>query len=325
MKRSVTEFLKIACICLATVALAGCDMLKPKIGKARGIAAGPAGTIAVTEMSDRLGLKLQQQSAHSATMGNRFNCVLFFADPGGAAYVNGLKVGKTGGLATVGGTVFVPESLKAEIRRALRTGARVVSRPKRSIAPKPSRPLARKPQLKYGPVVIDPGHGGRDPGTAHNGFREKDIVLEVALMAADMLRGSGVDARMTRGTDTFIELNDRAAVAGQVGAKLFVSLHCDSAPNRRARGFTVYAPRNRMGQTNSFAAIMEQSMLATKMKSRGVRPAGFRVLLRTKCPAILLEMGYLSNRYDARLLASKSFKRSTGWAVANAVTRYLTK
>ena len=325
MKRAATECLTIACICLTTVALGGCDMLKPKIGKVRGIAAGPAGTIAVAEMGDRLGLRLQQQSAHSAILGNRFNSVLFFADPCGIAYVNGRQVGKNGGLAVVGETIFVPESLEGEIRRVLRTRARVVSRPKRPTVVKRSPPLAWKPQLKYGPVVIDAGHGGRDPGAAHHGFREKDIVLDVALMVAETLRASGVDARMTRNTDTFIELNDRAALAQEVGAKLFVSLHCDAAPNRRARGFTIYAPKNRMGQTSSFASIMEQSMLTTKMKSRGIRAAGFRVLLRTKCPALLLEMGYLSNRYDAMILGSRSFKRSASRAVANAVTRYLTK
>ena len=325
MKIVVTDRLLSVCICLIAVGLGGCNLFKLKSGKTRDVAVGPAGTIAAAEMGDRLGLTVQHNSAHSATLGNRFNSVVFFADPGGLAYVNGREVGEKGGLAVVGKTIYVPESLEREIRRALRTRSRVVSPPTRPTAVKRSSPLAWKPQLKYGPVVIDAGHGGRDPGAAHHGFREKDIVLDVALMVAETLRVSGVDARMTRSTDTFIELNDRAALAQEVGAKLFVSLHCDSAPNRRARGFTIYAPQSRMRQTSSFAAVMEKSMLTTNMTSRGIRSAGFRVLLRTRCPALLVEMGYLSNRYDARVLGSESSRRAIARAVANAVTGYLTK
>jgi len=308
-----------------TVGLGGCNLFAPKSSNAPDVAVGPAGTIAVGEMGGRLGLTVQQNSAHSATMGNRFNSVVFFADPGGLAYVNGREVGEKGGLVAVGATMYVPESLEQEIRRALRTRARVVSPPTRPTPVKHSPPLAWKSQLEYGPVVIDAGHGGKDPGASYYGHREKDIVLDVALMVSEILRASGVDARMTRSTDTFIELNDRAALAREVGAKLFVSLHCDAAPNRRARGFTIYAPQDRMRQTSSFAAAMEKSMLTTNMASRGIRAAGFRVLVRTKCPALLLEMGFLSNRYDARLLASKSYQHAVARAAANAVTAYLTK
>ena len=326
MRSVVTDRLMSVCICLAAVGIGGCNLFKLNSGKAPDVAVGPAGTIAAAKMGDRLGLTVQHNSAHSTTLGNRFNSVVFFADPGGLAYVNGREVGQKGGLAAVGETIYVPESLERELRRALRTSAGVVSSPKHSTPPKRSPSSERKVQLRFGPVVIDAGHGGRDPGAAHHGFREKDIVLDVALMVAETLRASGVDARMTRSTDTFIELNDRAALAEEVGAKLFVSLHCDaSATNRQARGFTIYAPRDRMEQVSSFAAVMDKSMLTTSMTSRGVRAAGFRVLVRTKCPAVLLEMGFLSNRYDARLLASKSYQRAIARAVANAVTGYLTE
>jgi len=269
VKTLVAQSLMIGCISLMVVGIGGCNLFKPKITKAVEVSVGPAGTIPVAEMGNRLGLAVQHNSAHSATLGNRFNSVVFFADPGGLAYVNGREVGEKGGLAAVGKTIYVPKSLEREIRRALRTRARIVSPPTRPKAPKHSPPLAWKPQLKYGPVVIDPGHGGRDPGASHHGFREKDIVLDVALMAAEILRASGVDARLTRRTDTFIELNNRAALAQKVGARLFVSLHCDAAPNRRARGFTIYAPESRRRQTSSFAAVMERSMLTTNMTSRG--------------------------------------------------------
>jgi len=276
-------------------------------------------------MGARLGLAVRRSSAHSVTLGNQFNSVVFFADPGGLVYVNGRAVRAKGGLATIGETIYVQKSIEREIRLALRTRSRVAATVKRPLLVTSSLPSSPTPRLRYGPVVIDPGHGGRGPGAVHNGCREKDIVLDVALMAVENLKASGVDARLTRSTDTFIELNDRAAIAQRIGAKLFVSLHCDAASNRRARGFTIYAPENRMRQTSSFASLMEKSMLSPSMASRGVRSAGFRVLLRTRCPALLVEMGYLSNRYDARLLNSKHHQRAVARAVANAVTRYLTK
>jgi N-acetylmuramoyl-L-alanine amidase len=313
------------CIFAITAGLCGCEQPVVNAGANRKFAVAPPGTIRASEMGDRLGLMVQKNSAHSTTLANRSNSVVFFADPGGLAYVNGRAVGPKGGFASVGGTVYVPASIEREIRMLLRAPRRIAPPVRRVIPVRRSLPSAPKPQLKYGPVVIDAGHGGKDPGAGHNGCREKDIALDVALMTVEKLKASGVDARMTRSNDTFIELNDRAALAGKVRAKLFVSLHCDAASNRRARGFTIYAPETRMKQTASLASVMEKSMLSTSMTSRGVRPAGFRVLLRTTCPAVLLEMGYLTNRYDARLLSSKHHQRAVSSAVANAVTRYLTK
>jgi N-acetylmuramoyl-L-alanine amidase len=325
VKSVVTDRLMRVCICLMTVGLGGCNLLAPKSHGAREITTGPDGTIAIGEMGGRLGLVMRQKSPHSATLGNRFNSVVFFSDPGGVVYVNGRKLSTTGGMIAVDETIYVPKSLEPEIRRAMRDRPIVIAHSPPPAPLRHSPPSASNPELKYGPVVIDAGHGGRDPGTSHNGLREKDIVLDVALMVAERLRVAGVDARLTRSTDTFIELNDRAALARKVGAKLFVSLHCDAAANRGARGFTIYAPRDRMGQTGSFASSMEKSILTTNMASRGIRGAGFRVLARTTCPAVLVEMGYLSNRHEARVLGSKSFKRAIAGAMANAVTDYLTK
>jgi N-acetylmuramoyl-L-alanine amidase len=325
VKTSAANRLLAALVCVAAVASGGCIEARPNIGVRQKISVVPSGTIAVSQMARRLGLAVQRVSAHNATLVNQFNSVVLFADPAGVAYVNGSQVGQKGGLATVDDTLYVPQLLEQDIRLAMRTGSYFASTPRPVPPVKRPSPSSSKPRLIHGPVLIDAGHGGKDPGAGHNGCREKDIVLDVALMMADMLRASGVDARLTRSTDTFVELNDRAAMARDVGAKLFVSLHCDAAANRRARGFTIYAPENRMGQTSGLATAMEKSMLTTRQTSRGIRAAGYRVLLRTSCPAILLEMGYLTNRYDARLLAAKSHQRIIARAASDAITAYLTR
>ena len=328
MKKVGSWRLAIASVFIMSAVLGGCDQAKIDAGAAGpiGATAGkPQGTISAAQMGARLGLGLQRSSVHSATLGNKVNTVVFFADPGGVAYVNGVKIIPQGGIASVGRVIYVPQSMERQIRASLRAIPRapVWVRPPVRVTHVTSTP--NRPVLKYGPVIVDAGHGGKDPGAGHNGCTEKEIVLDVAKMVTEMLRASGVDARMTRSDDTFVELNDRAAKARQVRAKLFLSIHCDAAANRGARGFTIYTPETRRQQSGAFASAIEKSMLGTNMSSRGIRGADYRVLMRTTCPAVLLELGYLTNRYDARLLASKSHQRTTARAIANAVTVHLTK
>jgi len=77
-------------------------------------------------------------------------------------------------------------------------------------------------------VVLDPGHGGKDPGNLGNGFKEKEIVLDVSKQVGALLSDQGVKVIYTRTTDIFIELYDRAPIANKADADLFVSIHCDS-------------------------------------------------------------------------------------------------
>lgn len=106
------------------------------------------------------------------------------------------------------------------------------------------RPVPR-PQLKNSKIrriVVDPGHGGKDPGAiGPSGLQEKDVVLSIGLLVAKKLRDElGIDAIMTRSTDVFIELQERTAIANQVGADLFVSVHANAALNRSASGIETY-------------------------------------------------------------------------------------
>jgi len=95
----------------------------------------------------------------------------------------------------------------------------------------PGRPL----------VVLDPGHGGEDDGAiGHQGLLEKNVALELAIALAGQLREAGVEARLTRGTDTFVPLWERAKIANDQGADLFISLHLNAARTRQAKGSEVY-------------------------------------------------------------------------------------
>ncbi|HEY6839024.1 MAG TPA: N-acetylmuramoyl-L-alanine amidase [Geobacteraceae bacterium] len=101
---------------------------------------------------------------------------------------------------------------------------------------------ARAPFGKVRRIVIDPGHGGHDPGASGaGGTKEKDVVLQIGLKLARLLREEqGLDVVMTRSTDVFLELQERTAIANQVGADLFVSIHANAALNRVASGIETY-------------------------------------------------------------------------------------
>src|SRR6185369_13270829 len=114
-------------------------------------------------------------------------------------------------------------------------------------APKEPPVLKPAPRQKIKPgkirrIVVDPGHGGKDPGAiGHGGLQEKDVVLSMGLILARKLKDElGIDAVMTRSPDVFIELQERTAIANQVGADLFVSLHANASLNRSASGMEVY-------------------------------------------------------------------------------------
>jgi N-acetylmuramoyl-L-alanine amidase len=116
--------------------------------------------------------------------------------------------------------------------------------PQATRAAKPAAPAkdaneARIPRFR---VMLDPGHGGKDPGAVgRNGLREKDVVLEIGRMVRERLqKEGGCDVRMTRDTDVFIPLEERTAMANKARADLFVSLHINASPNRKAEGISTY-------------------------------------------------------------------------------------
>lgn len=118
--------------------------------------------------------------------------------------------------------------------------------PPEAAAPPPRRNERKETERRSPPpvrrIVVDPGHGGHDPGAVgRNGTREKDVVLDIALELSRILTAEhGLDVVMTRSTDVFVELQERTAIANKVGADLFVSVHANAAPNRNASGIETY-------------------------------------------------------------------------------------
>ena len=208
-------------------------------------------------------------------------------------------------------------------------------------------------------VVIDAGHGGKDPGSLGANGYEKDINLAAALTLADQLGRSGrYKVVLTRSTDVYIPLEDRVRIAQRAGADLFISLHSDSGPEADLKGASVYtlsdggAARSvrfvtqdnwlmktslsgdqgvrdilfdlTQRATRNRSAVIAQTLVTNiearaPMLRRSHRDAGFMVLLAPDVPAVLLEMGFVSTPEDEARLRDPAARTRLMGAVANAI------
>jgi N-acetylmuramoyl-L-alanine amidase len=292
----------LAMMCLA-LGVIGCES---PVSRPQGAIIGEQ-TLSIRDLAARLSLRIEEQSDALAILKNNSNTVLIFTGIGGRIFVNGTAIGPVGSVDRVGTDVYVPEVIVGQIRSHLASEA-----PRVSVTP-------GRGQL----VVIDPGHGGHDPGAiAVNGVYEKDITLSVASKVAGLLRGRGYRIVMTRQDDRFIELEDRAALANRLGADLFVSIHADSAPDPGIQGSTAYVAEAASVGAMRAARYVSTAIDTTGINSRGIRRADYRVLVQTRCPAVLVELGYLSNYSEAARLQSATVQNRLAAAIANGVADY---
>jgi N-acetylmuramoyl-L-alanine amidase len=235
-------------------------------------------------------------------------------------------------------------------------GGRTSSPQERVIKAFDKRPVRR--------VVIDPGHGGKDPGAiAKGGLREKDLVMRISRELKAHLQRANFEVFMTREKDIFLTLEERTARANDLDADLFVSIHANASRNRKTHGVETYlldtrydkqtarvaARENgttvsalnelqkilaslRLGYNERFAASlarqthrsMVQALRGTYRKTRdlGVKHGPFLVLFMADMPAVLVEVGFLSNRVEAKRMKSKSFVQAAAKGIANGIVRY---
>ena len=216
-------------------------------------------------------------------------------------------------------------------------------------------------------VMIDPGHGGKDDGAAgRHGIREKQASLNIAkkvkreVERISKLQGYPVELRLTREEDIFIPLKERARMANEWGADMFVSVHLNSSPVSKARGFEVYflspeasdpeterlALKESEGQipsgkddvlsilsdvrttfhTNESAKFAEEmfSSISNKVLSngRGVRQGPFTVLHGTNMPAILVEVGYVTHPEESTLLTKEAYLKRLASAISSGIIEF---
>ncbi|MDR0692659.1 MAG: N-acetylmuramoyl-L-alanine amidase [Prevotellaceae bacterium] len=225
-------------------------------------------------------------------------------------------------------------------------------------------------------VVVDAGHGGLDAGAVGKFSKEKDLNLDVALLAGKFIQDScpGVEVIYTRKTDIFIPLNERSAIANKHDAHLFISIHANSIDANASRKKAVkgsetyvmgldksgsnmevamrenavityednyaskyegYDPRSpesfiifsllqnaHLEQSLQMAARVQEEFGDRPIPNRGVKQAGFLVLWRTAMPSVLVEMGYISNEQEEKILNNKETKTAIAHAIFRAFKSY---
>ncbi|EFK96693.1 protein containing Cell wall hydrolase/autolysin, catalytic domain, partial [sediment metagenome] len=215
--------------------------------------------------------------------------------------------------------------------------------------------------------VLDPGHGGNDPGAIGGRTRckEKDMTLAMARKLKSALEAAGIRVIMTRNSDVFIPLGKRARIANNSGADLFVSVHFNASRSRSLRGFECYflsnatddnaraleaaenaslklgegaeaersrrldrtlwdmtLTENRRESSLLSAYICESVKDNIDIGNRGIRTARFYVLKYTRLPSVLVECGYISNRYDEIKLKDPEFTDGLARAIARGILKY---
>ncbi len=220
--------------------------------------------------------------------------------------------------------------------------------------------LVQELGLKIKTIIIDPGHGGKDPGAVGpGGIYEKNLTLDIALKLKRLLEHDGnFNVLLTRENDVFIPLEERTAFANRHNGDLFISIHVNSHSYSDRSGIETYylalardddsravaAYENRFAQTklnnlediiqnimkNSkveesvhFAKIIQQNLIhKTKQMDRGVKTAGFFVLIGAKMPSILTEVGFVSNHSDIQLLKKEKYRVIIAQALFEGIVRY---
>jgi N-acetylmuramoyl-L-alanine amidase len=224
--------------------------------------------------------------------------------------------------------------------------------------------LAQQLGLGINKIIIDPGHGGKDPGAIGiYKLREKDIVLKVAkLVARKLNKDIGCEIVLTRNRDKFVRLEERTAIANTKGGDLFISIHANSAPNKKAHGVETYylsmastkeemrvaalenatstsnisemqdilklMQHSKIEESARLANIIQKNMVNglskkyTNIGNHGVKKAPFLVLVGAQMPAILTEIAFLSNKKDAKRLKSDKYLNDVANQIAAGIIEY---
>lgn len=172
-------------------------------------------------------------------------------------------------------------------------------------------------------VFIDPGHGGTDPGSSGFGRRESDINLEVSLKLKSKLESKGIEVVMSRTTDKYLSLGERADLANKSGAHVFVSIHQNSFENETASGIETYYHPDKTSYKQLSTEIQENTINETGAKNRGVKTANFAVVRLTDMASSLVECGFITNKSESDKLASGTYQNKLAAGISTGIENYL--
>lgn len=171
-------------------------------------------------------------------------------------------------------------------------------------------------------IVVDAGHGGSDPGAQRGDIQEKELTLAISEKLRAELQAKGVKVHMTRNDDTYVSLEDRVKLTNTVQPNAFVSVHINSLEtNKQTTGIETYYQNE---QSKDLAKLIHSSLVSgLKAPDRNVRKARFYVINHTPVPAVLAEVGFISNKEERDRLASSDYQKQVASALAEGVILFL--
>ena len=186
-------------------------------------------------------------------------------------------------------------------------------------------------------VVIDPGHGGEDPGTSANGLIEKDLNLSISLYLADMLESCGYNVILTRDSDKLLygageenrkkyyDLYNRKLIADATEDSVFVSVHINQFPLESCKGLQTFYSKNDPFSVVLADCIQSSARLLQTDNERAIKDGGDNIFLLKEItrPAVLVECGFISNQYEASLLADDEYKKALALTVYCGIAEFL--
>jgi N-acetylmuramoyl-L-alanine amidase len=182
--------------------------------------------------------------------------------------------------------------------------------------------IFKREKLAGKKIMVDAGHGGKDPGARGRALQEKIVNLDVARRTASRLALMDAEPYLTRDDDTLIDLYARPRMTNQLPADLFVSIHCNAAARRdTGAGTQTYYCHP---QSKELAIVMQDSLApALRRKDGGVHQARFCVIRETQIPAILVELLFIDNQSEEALLARPEVRQSAAAAICEGIRQYL--
>lgn len=187
--------------------------------------------------------------------------------------------------------------------------------------------------LKGKTICLDPGHGGRDPGAVRNSLKEKNLNLDIAKKTAAFLRSQGAHVVMTRtgdysrarkrlqGSMQRAELYQRSRLSAKAGAQILISIHCNSDTHKNYYGpQTFFEAGDQAG--SRLARSIQKELLKVRPAKRSAVAGNYYLLKEVETPAVIVEVGFLSNPEDAKLLASPFYRQRIAEAIGRGVLAY---
>ncbi|BAC15041.1 N-acetylmuramoyl-L-alanine amidase [Oceanobacillus iheyensis HTE831] len=265
-------------------------------------------TVAAESVMIRAGAGTNYKNTHSAYQGDEFDVISSQGD----WYQVKLPNGETGWIASwltteVGGVVS--ESTASDSSNS------------ESVTNAPEQQPASSGSLAGYTIVIDPGHGGKDPGSIGLGdVWEKDIVYSTSNHVVNQLKEAGANVITTRSGDYFVSLEERARISNDYQTDAFISIHYDSFPLLSVSGTTTYYAHK---EDQPLAADIQSSIASSvELTNRGSMQANYKVLRDTTAPSVLLELGFISNQYDVNIVQTDDYQRRVATAITNGLIQY---